>query len=303
MPGEAKGRAGENVINHAYNRHDKCTQYFDCPVALGKRTKSSYNAKGEWLDVLGGAALETELRAQFQKRLTSDTQLEKLEGGMSTQGNEALHQMQRRMAPKVYSFGGTNTGEARQAATHSVWNDGSEVTAAALETELGLPHGEMTAMGLAVFDGERRYHRKRERDPVAKAKQRATKAARKKRDAPQAGQRGTSYRPHAGWDDDSEDDKGGEGSDEDDEADDWSALEVTEADVASRFPVYAALRGADVCVLAAAYPDVEPEGRDSIGWRGEITGIAGAGDERVVQVFSSWLKLSDADVIRPLSQG
>ena len=29
-------------------------------------------------------------------------------------------------------------------------------------------------------------------DPVAKAKRRATKAARKKRDAPQAGQRGTS---------------------------------------------------------------------------------------------------------------
>ena len=80
-------------------------------------------------------------------------------------------------------------------------------------------------------------------------------------------------------------------------------VEVTEADVASRFPVYAALRGADVCVLAAAYPDVELEGRDSIGWRGEITGIAGAGDERVVQVFSSWLELSDADVIRPLSQG
>ena len=103
-----------NVIDHAYNRHGNCSQYFDCPVALGKKTKSSYNAKGEWLDVLGGAALETELRAQFSKRLTSDAQLEKLEGGMATQCNESLHQMQIRMAPKSRSYGGTNTGEARQ---------------------------------------------------------------------------------------------------------------------------------------------------------------------------------------------
>ena len=103
-----------NVIDHAYNRHGNCSQYFDCPVALGKNTKSSYNAKGEWLDVLGGAALETELRAQFSKRLTSDAQLEKLDGGMSTQRNESLHQMQIRMAPKSRSYGGTNTGEARQ---------------------------------------------------------------------------------------------------------------------------------------------------------------------------------------------
>jgi|TARA_B110000196_G_C21003393_1_gene594104 hypothetical protein len=184
-----------------------------------------------------------------------------------------------------------------------VWNDGSEANAAALETELGLPHGKMTAKGLAVFDSERQYHRKRERDPASKARRRASKATRSKRDAPRPGQRGPSYRPHAGWADDSGEDEGEEGSDEDDEADDWSGLEVTEADVVSRFPVYAALRGADVCVLAAAYPDVELEGRDSIGWRGEITGVAGAGDERVVEVFSSWLKLSDVDVIRPLSQG
>ena len=36
-----------NVIDHAYNRHGNCSQYFDCPVALGKNTKSSYNAKGD----------------------------------------------------------------------------------------------------------------------------------------------------------------------------------------------------------------------------------------------------------------
>ena len=291
-----------NVIDHAFNRHDNCSIYFDCRVALGKCTTSSYNSNGDWLDVLGGAALETELRAQFTKRLTSDAQLEKLEGGMSTQRNESLHQMQRRMSPKSYSHGGSSTGRARQAVTHSVWNDGSEANAAALETELGLPHGEKTAKGLAVFDSERRYHRKRERDPASKARRRRAKAARKTRDAPQPGQRGPSYRAHAGWDNDSGEDEGEEGSDEDGEADDWGCLEVTEADVGRRFPSYNSLRGADVCVLAAAYPDVELEGCNSIGWRGEITNVGGVGEARKVQVFSSWFRLSDAGLIRPLSQ-
>ena len=288
----------ENVIDHAFNRHDNCLRYFDCPVALGKDTKSSYNSSGEWLDVLGGGALETELRAQFRKRLTSDAQLEKLEGGMSTQRNESLHTMQRRMAPKSYSYGGSSTGRARQASSHSVWNDGSEATAVALETELGLPHGEMTACGLAIFDSERQYHRKREREPAFKAKRRSTIAARKKHDAPQPGQRGPSYRPHAGWDDDS----GEESSDEDEEAHDWVCIEVTKANLARSFPEFRSLRGADVCVLAAAYPDVELAGHNSIGWRGQITGVAGIAEARKVQVFSSWFKLNDASIIRPLKQ-
>lgn len=288
----------ENVIDHAFNRHDNCLKYFECPVARGKRTRSSYNSNGDWLDVLGGSALEAELRSQFRKRLTSDAQLEKLKGGMSTQHNESLHTMQRRMAPKSYNYGGSSTGRARQASTHSVWNDGSEATAVALETELGLPHGELTASGFAVFDSERLYHRKRKRDPAFKAKRSSAIAARKKRDAPRPGQRGPSYRPHAGWDDDP---SGEESSDEDEEpCDDWSCLEVTKADLARSFPAYHALRGADVCVLAAAYPDVELAGRNSIGWRGQITAVAGAAEARKVEVFSSWFKLSDAKTIRPL---
>ena len=93
-----------------------------------------------------------------------------------------------------------------------------------------------------------------------------------------------------------------ESSDEDEEAHDWVCIEVTKANLARSFPEFRSLRGADVCVLAAAYPDVELAGHNSIGWRGQITGVAGIAEARKVQVFSSWFKLNDASIIRPLKQ-
>ena len=60
-----------NVISHAFNDHSRCKEFFDCPVAAGKRTKSFYNTAGEWLDTIGGDDLRVVLQREWEARLTS----------------------------------------------------------------------------------------------------------------------------------------------------------------------------------------------------------------------------------------
>ena len=277
----------ENVIDHSFNRHDNCLQFFQCPVAKGERTTSSYPG-GKWLDVLSGPAIEAELREQFRKRLTSPEQLRRLMGQMQTQVNESLHTMQISKDPKKNNHGGSNTGHARQHLTHATWNDGLVASSRAVEGELNLPHGQFTARGLGEFDGARLYSRTRSQQPKVKAMRQAARKRRKLLNAPK-GQRRDGYRACSGWDDSDDDEDGGVGEEE---------------LAGAEYPPYSELVGSDVCVLAAAYPDAaERLGADRVGWRGVVSAKRGGGLRAAqVTVFGSWFYLSDATWLQPILQ-
>jgi len=277
----------ENVIIHAFNRHDQCLRFFPCPVAEGKRTVSKYPG-GKWLDELSGPAFEAELRLQFWKRLTSPGQLQKLMGQMQTQANESLHSSQISKDPKKNNHGGSNTGHARQNLTHAAWNDGLVASTRAVEGVLNLPHGQYTAWGLGEFDASRLYSRRRSQQPKVKAMRQAARKRRKVLNAPK-GQRCDGYRANSGWDDSDDDEDGGVGEDE---------------LAGAEYPPYSELVGSDVCVLAAAYPDAaEHLGADRVGWRGAVSAKRGGGLQKAqVSVFGSWFVLSDTTRVQPILQ-
>ena len=210
-----------NVINHAFNRHDACCRYFQCPVALGQRTTSSYNTAGDWLDVLGGAPLELALRSEFEKRMTSNAKLRRLAHAYSTQVNEALHSSQVSMYPKRLHLGGGIGGRARQKLSNSRINDGCEASTVAVLRTLGVeePAGSQMRRGLAWFDARAAYDHKRRQQPKAKAQRRQARKRRKVRDAKgggaQAGPAG--YGANIAWGSDDDDDGEGEGDGDDDD--------------------------------------------------------------------------------------
>lgn len=94
-----------------------------------------------------------------------------------------------------------------------------------------------------------------------------------------------------------------EESDEESNELDWAELEVITAELAASHPEYAQLVGADVCVMAAAFPEFELQRRNAIGWRGQVSAIRGrAGVRAQVEVFGVWWRLADAAHIRPIIQ-
>ena len=203
-----------NVLNHSFNRHAGCCRYFECPVALGKRTKSSFNAAGDWLDKLGGRPLEEALQREFEKRLTSDEKLRKIAHQYSTNPNESLHAMQVSMYPKRLHLAGGDGGRARQLLSNARWNDGCEASTAAVLRLLGVeePEGSLTRLGLAEFDSLREYNRKRRSLPEVKAAKRKARKRRKKRDAPGGGARAgqAGYAANVAWDDSDDGEEEGE---------------------------------------------------------------------------------------------
>ena len=64
---------------------------------------------------------------------------------------------------------------------------------------------------------------------------------------------------------------------------------------------YASLRGSDVCVMAAAYPNVALVMRGAVGWRASVCAIRGRQGAEQVEVFGSWLALRNARYIQPVS--
>ena len=91
-----------NVIDHAFNRHENCCQFFECPVAKKERTKSFFNDAGDWLDTLGGPELETVLRREWEARLTSDERIQLLLHALSTQRVEGFHSLRAQMQRKAF---------------------------------------------------------------------------------------------------------------------------------------------------------------------------------------------------------
>jgi len=383
-----------NVIDHFFNRHQNCALYFCC-AHVKQPLKPSSLPGGKWLDELGGATLEAALRADFEKRLTGAVAVEKLLTKMSTQGLESLHNVHATQSPKRLNHEGSGTGRARQSLGHARWNDGVAASTAAVESELGMPHGKLTARGLRDRDRERAYFGARVRTTRVMAMRREARKARKVRDAPRRGGGGGGggrgarggrggrgggvgrggrsgrgggvgrsgggsargsrggrgrggrgsrggYAANSAWDDDDDndddnddddddDDDGrdpcdrsseGSGDDDDDDDDDdggdddddggggggssaqggghdWSVVEETEEGVADAHPPWASIVGADVIVLARAWPDFALECEDAIGWRGLVEAKRSGCQ---VCVFGSWFNLNDASKLRPAVQ-
>ena len=204
--GDAEKLAGalENVIDHAFGRHDNCLKFFECPCALGKREGSTYNRNGDWLDALGGPQLEAVLRREWKARMTGDDKLKRLLHKWSTQRNEAYNHMHITLHPKWMHLARSDTGLARQKFANAIWNDGDLASTAAVLQKAGIGEaGVLTERGLRAFDNERRQRGKRASTKRGKGLRKKQRKGRTARDKAQHGQAGA-YGAGVGLDSDSD---------------------------------------------------------------------------------------------------
>ena len=83
----------------------------------------------------------------------------------------------------------------------------------------------------------------------------------------------------------------------------WAEAEVTAHDLVKYHPRSPDLVGADVCIMAAAYPKYTLTCSGAVGWRGTITHTRGRGSDNCrVRVLGSWFRLADKTLLRPIKQ-
>ena len=85
----------------------------------------------------------------------------------------------------------------------------------------------------------------------------------------------------------------------------WAKVEVTAKDFVKDHPRSFELVGADVCVMAAAYPTDTLTCSGAVGWRGTVThtrGSSSGSDGWRVRVLGSWFRLADKTLLRPIKQ-
>ena len=85
----------------------------------------------------------------------------------------------------------------------------------------------------------------------------------------------------------------------------WAEVEVTAEDLVNEHPRSFELVGADVCVMAAAYPTDTLTCSGAVGWRGTVThtrGSSSGSDGWRVRVLGSWFRLADETLLRPIKQ-
>ena len=83
----------------------------------------------------------------------------------------------------------------------------------------------------------------------------------------------------------------------------WAEAEVTAHDLVKYHPRSTDLVGADVCIMAAAYPKYTLTCSGAVGWRGTITHTRGRGSDNCrVRVLGSWFRLADKTLLRPIKQ-
>ena len=83
----------------------------------------------------------------------------------------------------------------------------------------------------------------------------------------------------------------------------WAEAEVTAEELVKYHPRSTDLVGADVCIMAAAYPKYTLTCSGAVGWRGAITHTRGRGSDKCrVRVLGSWFRLADKTLIRPIKQ-
>ena len=83
----------------------------------------------------------------------------------------------------------------------------------------------------------------------------------------------------------------------------WAEAEVTAHDLVKYHPRSTDLVGADVCIMAAAYPKYTLTCSGAVGWRGTITHTRGRGSDNCrVRVLGSWFPLADKTLLRPIKQ-
>ena len=78
----------------------------------------------------------------------------------------------------------------------------------------------------------------------------------------------------------------------------WGEIEVTPDDLIEDHPPPSELVGADVCVMATAYPTHALSRSGAVGWRGQVTHSR----RGAVRVFGSWFRLADEAFIRPIKE-
>ena len=82
----------------------------------------------------------------------------------------------------------------------------------------------------------------------------------------------------------------------------WSEIEVASTELVKDHPRPFELVGADVCVMAAAYPTDRLTHSGAVGWRAMITHTRGGASKLQVRVFGSWFRLADATFLKPIKQ-
>jgi len=82
----------------------------------------------------------------------------------------------------------------------------------------------------------------------------------------------------------------------------WSEVEVAPTELVKDHPRPFELVGADVCVMAAAYPTDTLTHSGAVGWRAMITHTRGGASKLQVRVLGSWFRLADATFLKPIKQ-
>ncbi|KAL1526526.1 hypothetical protein AB1Y20_015236 [Prymnesium parvum] len=151
-----------NVLDHAFNQHGKCRQFFACPCAPDEhgvisRVKSSYK-DGMWLNEAGGPQHADNLFKLLKKEfmvITSDDHLNALNHVYNTQVCEAVNSLHASMHPKRRDMSRTPVGRATHMLATARFNDGLLRSTQEVLRRFGLDLGIVGQIVLAKKDKER----------------------------------------------------------------------------------------------------------------------------------------------------
>jgi hypothetical protein len=175
-----------NVCKHAFNDHSDCLTYFNCPVARKKRTTSTYNKDGAWLDTAGSVAGGTKLKVVLAKMfvdITTDKHMAALAHEYNTQWCESINSLHVSMHPKRRDLSKGRLGRAIHKFTAARFNDGLHSAVSSVLQHLGINAGSVTEI-ICKKDDDRRLRNASFKASVhGKAKRKAAREKRKLRDA------------------------------------------------------------------------------------------------------------------------
>jgi antitoxin component of RelBE/YafQ-DinJ toxin-antitoxin module len=204
-----------NVKRHAFNDHSRCREFFNCPCAKDgdkepTRTESSYKG-GLWLDEAGKREAEKKglnvkdtllpLMDSAWDAITTPAHMSALCHDYNTQVCEAMNGLHASMHPKRRDLSRGVMGRAIHKLCSARFNDGVCESTKAVLSRMGIPLGQVATIILEKEDQHRRLAAARKNTIHGKSLRKKAKAARKKRDAPTAGEGGASYGANSAMDD------------------------------------------------------------------------------------------------------